>query len=751
MNNLSTIKEETGISKTVPDEQLDEGSSSNNNSSNNNSSNNNSSNNNSSNNNSSNNNSSNNNSSNNNSSNNNSSNNNSSNNNSSNNNSSNNNSSNNNSSNNNSSNNNSSNNNSSNNNSHNILLPDKGLYPFLGDPEFQKKITLKKEFNYKYNIKSTCGGDGNFNLQPHQEFVKKFIHNLTPYNGLLLYHGLGSGKTCSAIGISEEYRQRYKHDNTFKKIIIVASPNVLSNFRLQLFNPSKLKKVGNKWDIKGCINNSLLNELNISGDMDEKSIIKLVNKLIRKYYVFYGYITFSNIIESFGKNILELKKEFSDRMIILDEAHNIRTLSDSTGEQKSTDKKVYMHIKHLVKHVKGNKLIFLTGTPMYNNAMEIIPLLSILRMNDGRPPIKKSDIFIQNTGDLKPEGIDKLKQMAAGYVSYVRGENPETFPHLIMPEVFDKTHSLKTLGTYPRQTFNFKPLTTPIEHLDLYLTPISDFQKECYYMQLDDIKKDLEGKYSDIDSLSYTKLTMPLQLLNMSYPTRKYGNTGFKSIMRKINTQSYAYREGYEDAFKPENIGTYSRKIKKIVDSVVDSEGIALIYSQWIWAGVVPMACALEEAGFKRFEGVNIISSTSSKTKNTYAIICGLHDLTVNINNTIKALTTDNTNGDRIKVVIVSETGTEGLDLNNIRQVHIMEPWYNMSRIEQIIGRAKRNCSHHKLDIKKRNVCVYLHSYTMDDVETLDMSVYRKAEQRAIDIGKVNSYIKRGICRLSPG
>ena len=69
----------------------------------------------------------------------------------------------------------------------------------------------------------------------------------------------------------------------------------------------------------------------------------------------------------------------------------------------------------------------------------------------------------------------------------------------------------------------------------------------------------------------------------------------------------------------------------------------------------------------------------------------------------------DNTLGEKAKVVIISQAGAEGLDLKYVRQVHIMEPWYNMSRIEQIIGRAVRTCSHKALPFPSRNVQIFLY------------------------------------------
>ena len=115
-------------------------------------------------------------------------------------------------------------------------------YPHLDDTRLQKKITLKKEFRYRYDgsiekidkqSKIVCKKTKKYELFPHQEFIKRYVSYDTPYNGVLLYHGLGSGKTCSAIGITESLRTYSKYIQNFKQIMIVASPNVQENFKLQ--------------------------------------------------------------------------------------------------------------------------------------------------------------------------------------------------------------------------------------------------------------------------------------------------------------------------------------------------------------------------------------------------------------------------------------------------------------------------------------------------------------------------------------
>ena len=62
---------------------------------------------------------------------------------------------------------------------------------------------------------------------------------------------------------------------------------------------------------------------------------------------------------------------------------------------------------------------------------------------------------------------------------------------------------------------------------------------------------------------------------------------------------------------------------------------------------------------------------------------------------------------EEVKVVLISQAGSEGLDFKNLRQVHIPEPWYNMNRIEQIIGRAVL-IDHKSLPLNERNVQIFM-------------------------------------------
>jgi superfamily II DNA or RNA helicase len=158
------------------------------------------------------------------------------------------------------------------------------------------------------------------------------------------------------------------------------------------------------------------------------------------------------------------------------------------------------------------------------------------------------------------------------------------------------------------------------------------------------------------------------------------------------------------------------------------------------------MALALEEIGFKRCCGLpSLFESNSVKTIGIYSMITGDKRLSPNNNNEVKKLVEDeNTDGERIKIVLISQAGSEGIDFKNIRQVHIMEPWYNMNRIEQIIGRGVRNFSHKDLPFEKRNVQIFMYGTILGDnkEEAADLYVFRVAELKATQTGNVTRLLK---------
>ena len=408
-----------------------------------------------------------------------------------------------------------------------------------------------------------------------------------------------------------------------------------------------------------------------------------------------------------------------------------------------------------------------------------------MNANDKRSTIKTKDVFEQD-GTFKTNsetgeaiGRELLERKLIGYVSFVRGENPYSFPYRMLVSDYDKANSITP---YPKTQFNGTEIKQPIKNISIYFTPMGDYQQLGYDYIISELKKSVNKKdellpsFENMEKFGYTMLNSPLQSLNIIYPDDgfvaqqpemiqdqegKYnspsgliGKEGLDRIMvsseenKLKGSFEYVDIERYGRIFSPSEIGKYSGKIKRICEKINGSTGVVLIYSNYIYGGLIPLALALEEIGFTRAGKGRTLFKTSPPTNNAkYVMITG--DKTISPDNIgdLKLLTSlNNKDGNIVKVVLISKTGSEGLDFKFIRQVHILDPWYNMSRIEQIIGRADRTCSHKDLPFKHRNIEIYMHGTIMkekrSEEEAVDAYIYRFAELKAIQIGIVTKLLK---------
>ena len=690
------------------------------------------------------------------------------------------------------------------------------LYPNKDDVMFNVKIAKKKEFfdtkyephtkeEYENIVEYTqklCD-EKEFELDPHQMFVRNFMSLQTPYNGLLLFHGLGTGKTCSAISVCEEMRTYLQQMGITKRIIIVASPAVQENFKLQLFDERKLRNVNGLWNIKACIGNKFIKEINPMNmkGLSKNKVVQQIKKLIKQSYLFKGYTEFSNyIIRIMNKRIgpddseevkkkkrkQNLRMEFSDRMLVIDEVHNIR-LSKEGKVKASSD-----NLEILVTSTRNLKMLLLSATPMFDSYSEIIWILNLLNLNDKRYPIEKNEIFekdgtfkLSKTGE--ETGKNLLIRKSTGYVSYVRGENPFTFPYRIWPHEARNPDSLFTLMNdkiwkYPKYQINGGEIIRTPVLIDLTMCNIGSYQNMGYEKLVIFLKKQHPILNKPTAGMPYTILEAPLQALNMIYPHEHlekddinedvlnyiYGNKGLKRVMyfKPRTKREFVYKDKtlkrFGRIFSPSEIGKYSSKIAYMCNRIKNSEGIIFIYSQYIDGGTVPLALSLEEMGITRYgtvsslfktpptEPLNVLTMKPREQNKPfkpakYIMITGQKSLTPDVKREIQAATNkDNVNGERVKVIIVSRAGSEGLDFQNIRQMHILDPWYNINREEQVIGRAVRGKSHCMLPYIKRNVELNLYATRLknEEFEAIDLYVYRHAEKKALQIANVTRVIK---------
>ena len=262
-------------------------------------------------------------------------------------------------------------------------------YPEYNNSEFNMDISKKLEFNANklyYNEQTTCGKN-NFELGNHQRLLYNFMNKNTPYKSLLIFHGVGVGKTCTAVKISESFRDIHAKENN--RIIVLRKGGLGEGWKRTIFDP----KMGDN-QCSGHEFLDLINETKGFEKRDDKSIKRDVNKLIRRFYEFYAYREFSNSINKMTKKCKDedeekniIKHHFSNRLLIVDEYHNLRDDGSNSKEENDEQKKALKNLLKIVKYADNLRLVLLTATPMYNMSDEIFNLLNILLLNDNRPTI----------------------------------------------------------------------------------------------------------------------------------------------------------------------------------------------------------------------------------------------------------------------------------------------------------------------------------------------------------------------------
>lgn len=659
-----------------------------------------------------------------------------------------------------------------------LASKDKNIYDesFQSYPEYynnhlQDIILNKQEFNPNQlmldtDIEDACISD--FSIKGHQSFLKNFITRESPYKSILIYHGVGVGKTCSGVTIAENFRDPYARKD--RRILILSSKNIQIGWKKTIFTPSK--------GVDQCTGDTF------SLPSGESAQQREVNKMIKQYYELMAYQSFSNyvtkLIAKEKVNLSEtekdkaaeicIKKYFSNRLMIIDEVHNIR------DEQSNDMRDAVKTIEMVIKYSDNLRLVLLTATPMYNRATEIIWILNMMLLNDKRPLIDKKSVFT-NEGELTEEGKQLIKDKSRSYISYLRGENPITFPLRIYPSMvgYDNYTKLKKYSVlhksfYPKLNIVGGKIKDKFQFLELFGSRLQGFQEKVYQKVIQDLINDNPDMDLDIrgEKTSITDVISLTQMSTIIYPSTKkieniseivaddyVGERGLSKCMNKKGNR-YSYKPEIIKTFGPffdkDHIHNFSSKLSCLLTILDKSEGIVFIYTNSIQSGIIPLSLCLEQNGYKRFKGSPTLQYSkkrpfrkiSESNYENYMVIDG-STTKKDLEEQLKIVNSkENKHGEKIKIILGTVVASEGLDFKRIRSIHILDPWVHLNRLEQTIGRGIRFCSHADLPNESKNVLIFLHCATLqDDKESVDTHIYRYAERKSIQIGEVETILKK--------
>ena len=500
-----------------------------------------------------------------------------------------------------------------------------------------------------------------FTLQPQQKLLPTLLaSDLSPWStdsntrGILVFHQIGAGKTCTAIAIAEKFKKKMN-------IMVVLPASLTGNFMNELRSEcpgdiyitnderTKLKKL----------------------DQDDDAYINIMDRSeerIQKYYTIYSYHKFVQLIKD------NKIKKLNNTLLIIDEVQNMISMNGT----------FYRSLNKIISKSDDIKLILLSATPMFDRPIEIALTLNLLKIN----PIFDISKFNQNyistrvtSNEIiyKPKHMSNFRSKINNLITYYRGAPPQA---------------------YPRKEFK------------VVRCNMSEFQYKSYLNSLSSEDHYIRGSFKSIDILNMPQnfFLGPRLISNVAFPNKSTGETGFSSFRgEKLQLQ---------------NIGDYSIKFFKIIQKINKADGPVFVYSNFKELGGIKCFIKFIEAhGWKNYR----VYGAGVKR---FAIWSG--DESNKIKDEIKYVFNQHTNedGSEIKMMIGSPSIKEGVSLLRVQQVHIMEPYWNMSRMLQIMGRAVRFCSHKDVRKGKRLVKIYLYLATYPGKQTIDRYIWMLAQKK---------------------
>ena len=538
-------------------------------------------------------------------------------------------------------------------------------------------------------------------MMKHQKIIQRFLSAKTPYDALLLVHTMGTGKSCSSIGTIENILNT--SDKFTGAVILASGQGLLDNYLNEVvFKCTAGQYIPENFDLL------------TSGEK-----IRRINKAVRKNYQFHTFQTFTKNVRRLPD--AEIKQRFSNKIIVIDEVHNMRMHSNP----KPDDLQTYEQIRRFLHLPTNLKILLMSGTPMKDGVEEIASVMNLILPYDLQLPAGED--FIEEylteqkdqTYDIKPSKVIELKERFKGHVSFLRA-----------------------MQSNVRKVF----IGTRLNYFTIDIDNMQSFQTKSYAEAWTRDNEE-KGVYSNSRQASL-----------FVFPDGSYGSAGYDKYIIKETRKGY--RGGQlttifklEPKFKQllkgstvnetiKNISKYSSKYAKTLQQIVDADGKScFVYCELVaGSGLILFALLLELLGFMRTYGA------TADQQPRYAIIT---NMTTTTKQTRQILTRfnkpDNMYGEYIKVILGSRVVSEGFSLKNVQQEHILTPYWNYSEIDQAIARGIRVNSHQDLiDAGKDPVVeIYQHvSLPKNQEDSIDLYMYETSEIKDISIKRMERLLK---------
>jgi hypothetical protein len=560
-------------------------------------------------------------------------------------------------------------------------------------------------------------------LFKQQLFIQRFLSPYTPYDKMLLYHGIGTGKAYLPSVVSELSMDVLSN---YKQTIVLTKPSLVNDI---------IKKIAEAKHDKYVPSES----------MSEQDRQKQIRKNVKQNYKVMSFSMFAKEVSNMSDDML--KKSFNNRIIFIDEAHNIK-------EHDESELSTYKILHHFVHVVQGCKIVLMTATPMKDSPSEIVDILNLLLPKDkqlNKQTFNKE--YITDKGFVKAKATEFKQNYLRGLVSYVRSMSENI--KVEYQGSIDKQHGMKYTKLVQLEMDEFQ----------------SDVYKKAY---------EAENPNKEEDDTGENVLWINSRQSSMFvYPNGTYGSGEVKKKMTKKERETkeknddpcivevsknvfqvtkeienFIKKEGTSNDKKLEQLKKLSIKFHKIISDILKNPNEKVfVYSDIVSGGGAKLFSAiLHLFDFSHIPIPNRSDGITLQPGKRFLLITGGSSLTPAQMDLLvgRFNEKDNMHGEYVQVIIGSKRVGEGVSFKHVKRMYVLTPFWNTPTTDQAIGRVIRADSHTDfVNPEDRKVKIFLLTAIPKDPEeedeyqgSIDFLMYKRAEYKDIQIKSVERLLK---------
>lgn len=620
------------------------------------------------------------------------------------------------------------------------LLNFMNTYPLQNDPEFHKKLFMKKEFQDLMLEPVEKDPSKRGDLYQYQKIQKLMFSPETPYKKALINAAPGVGKTCIVSAIVENFKNVMVNGIKRKPALVIVPNTELAK--------NMMREISDKCTVD-------LYKAVLTASHVRRGITELTEKMsLRSFKKAFSATYKVTTLEKFFLGKEHKNTEYySNRIICIDEVHTIREYSVKKGEE---DENLYKNVHKFLHKIRDSRIFFFTGTFIWDSAEEAASTLNLLLPENRQISVKNFfKTFFDKNKELTDEGKKILKDSL--FLSVLRGM-----------EGAPKTE----VGFDGRDSENF------ISKFKVHPDVFSSFQSKAVLEQIRKFEKS-KKKGEEADPAKSYKLayfnTFVFPKFDSKGEINGYYDDPMAGYNACINNKTYSIIDENLKKLVMTNEGL--RKVSVKFASVFDAienhpEEKAIIYEEFIkGSGTTLMAAIFKARGYDLITSDNDVEKmASTKNKKRVMLITGSNEYKYKgkdikggkiINNVMKAVEVyskpNNARGEHCRIVLGSKKIIIGYSFKETREFHIVEPHWNDPLMDQAEYRGYRAGSFLALQEGERYYKVYRHMTVhpvkagggekikvkdkdvtyppktpFSNLETRDFNIYKVVEEKSV-------------------